>query len=105
MLLVCFVNGDDAVWHVGEQCPIDRRIDYLYKSSTIGEKEQGVLAHLTLETVYLIQADGDELNHILNQYTIASHGENALSITVPFPVGKKVVRWYGDIARTILLNL
>lgn len=41
-----------------------------------------------------IQADGDELSHI----------DSTFSGTLPVPK-KSVAHWYGDLARTIYLNL
>lgn len=54
-----------------------------------------------------IQADGNELEHIQEQYAkklwIGNNPETIYSI--PMPNNQRVIRWYGDIAKTILSNL
>lgn len=65
-------------WHVGSELPkVDiNQIDY-------------------------IQADGDELFHIIQLFKFRSTD----TFTIPIPFDKRVVKWYGDIAKTIIANL
>jgi hypothetical protein len=65
-----------AQWHVGEKVP-----------------------DVPVERIVELQADGDELEYIENIFS--THGK----CSIPIPYAKRVVRWYGDIARTIYLNL
>lgn len=58
-----------------------------------------LLPTLVNEELDFIQADGDELDAIL--YTFLSDG----GYTIPVPRDNRVVRWYGDIAKTIYFNL
>lgn len=62
--------------------------------------------HLRIsEEVAYIQADGDELDHIKYIFCSTPEFRNATSqYTIPM-VSKRVVRWYGSIAHTILGNL
>jgi hypothetical protein len=62
------------------------------------------LPTLVNEEIDFIQADGDELDHILFQFL---NGSNPFSMnfTIPVPKDREVVRWYGDIAKTIYYNL
>ncbi len=53
------------------------------------------LPTLVNEEIDYIQADGDELIAIRQLFPEA----------IPFPQGKRVVRWFGDLAKTIYYNL
>jgi hypothetical protein len=46
------------------------------------------------EEISFIQADGHELDFILANFT-----------NLPYPKGRRVVRWYGETARFIYQNL
>ena len=52
-----------------------------------------------------IQADGDELEHIKYVFTMKDKNQFKSGYSVPMPREERVVRWYGDIAKTILANL
>jgi len=72
----------------------------------IYENDQWEEAHLPIKIrkegipgVKYIQVDGDELDEIRYRF---SQGQQC---TIPFPTGRREVRWYGDIAKTILGNL
>jgi hypothetical protein len=65
-------EGDWKDYHVGD------RIDFEVEERRIPEIEY-------------IQADGHELNAIVKVF----------QGTIPLPVGPRVIRWYGDLARTI----
>lgn len=76
-------NGGETpviLWHVGTPFPSDIAKFAMQKT--------------TLE----LQADGDELEHIKRVFSLGG------TYTIPMPQ-KRVVRWYGDIARTIIGNL
>lgn len=64
-----------------------------------GQKEKFFKSQL--DTIVKIQADGDELDHILSQYQNPTIKE----YSIPVPLNKQVVVWYGDIAKTIIANL
>ena len=106
MLVISFSDGFDTEWRVSEKNPLDVIYEYV---NNLEEREYNIALSRTLDKVFMIQADGDELLHIMNQYTRKYGDENTqpyvLSFDIPIPTGKSVVRWYGDIARTILLNL
>lgn len=55
------------------------------------------------EVIDFIQADGDELVAIREMFTVPIT-DTINQLTIPFP-NKRVVRWYGDLARTIYQNL
>lgn len=65
------------------------------------------------EEIDFIQADCDELDEIATKFTqggIARVSDSEETIcpptySIPMPNGKRVVRWYGDIAKTIYFNL
>lgn len=66
-------NADwDREYHVGD------KVDYNWEEDRISMIEH-------------IQADGHELNAIVRMF----------QGTIPLPIGGRVVRWYGDLARTI----
>lgn len=74
MLYAIGENKKEFTWHIGEETKH---------------------FHRNAEVFNMVQADGDELMHIVSLF-----GPN-----MPVPTGKRVVRWYGDFARTILGNL
>ena len=78
-----FENGSETpviIWHVGTPF-------------------QNELAKFTsAKSVLELQADGDELEHIKRLFSLGG------TYSIPMPQ-KRVVRWYGDIARTIIGNL
>jgi hypothetical protein len=76
MLYITFNSGDTREWHVSEPSPI--RWDE---------------AHAIRE----IQADGHELDHIRNMFCFSPE-------YVVIPRGR-VVRLFGDLAKTIVANL
>ena len=57
-----------------------------------------------MDSISSLQADGQELEHIWNQY-----GQNTYAgqivYSIPIPIDKPVVTWFGDIAKTIIANL
>lgn len=80
MLYIVFDSGRERTWHVGEPLPIT---------------DAEVFA------VKMIQADGDELKHIQDLFhSTTSSG----SKTIPMPYDRRVAKWYGDIAKTIIGN-
>jgi len=77
-------KGFSRTWHIGELMPVS--ID-------------------SIEDIVMIQADGDELTHIINQYTTL-HLNNTIDIcTIPLIPNIRVMRWCGSIAQTIIANL
>ena len=108
MLVVCFRDGEDATWHINEGSPIDTAISELERSSgkSMTEPEHGIILGRILNDVYMLQADGDELEHIKRQYKNHT-GPDCVqpTYTIPMDPNKKIMKWHGDIARTILLNL
>lgn len=52
-----------------------------------------------------LQADGDELEHIKNQYKSAGSMQFEYIYSIPMPMNRIVVRWYGCTAQTIVANL
>ena len=92
MLVVCFNHGHDVAWHVGDESFVDT----FYRTTAeldADEVTAGKLLATELAKVYMIQADGDELDHISRLFP---------ALASP---NKRVVRWVGDLARTILVNL
>lgn len=77
------------------------------KSTNMKGKQNHVELHvpfhnlptLVNEEIDHIQADCDELDAIQRVF----HFDGIFNI--PMPNGKRVVRWYGDIAKTIYFNL
>jgi hypothetical protein len=53
--------------------------------------------------IEFIQADGDELDYVVRLFTPIRDGVSR-PCTIPVP-RQRVVRWYGDIARTIYANI
>lgn len=82
MLAIKFKDseGFEEEWHIGEPCPIG--ID-------------------SIEDVSMIQADGHELQHILDQY----YSLETSNSTIPSIQRVRVMRWCGSIAQTIIANL
>lgn len=76
MLYIVFDSGRERTWHVGEPLP---------------------MTDAEVFAVKMIQADGDELEHIRDLFCVTSK-------TIPIPFNKRVVVWYGDIAKTIIGN-
>jgi len=85
MLTITTIEGQEIEWHIGEKVP---------DMWGFAGRE-----HDALQRISSITADGDELGHIREIFH--SRGTH---FTVPMP-NKPVSRWYGDIARTIYLNL
>lgn len=107
MLVICFNDGRDLNWHVNERQPLDLLVSQLESKfeGTLTEAESGIFLAHTLAKVYMLQADGHELEHIKRQFSNPStDGPGRKDLTIPI-TGAAVMRWYGDIARTILLNL
>ena len=74
-MLYIILNGKERTWHVGQPSPI---------------------SHSEAADVDEIQADGDELEHIVDMFPI--------NRSLPIPRGR-VVRWFGDHAKLIAGNL
>lgn len=72
----------EAIWHVGE-------------STTMNMPELSTITH--------IQADGDELEYIKELFRLEMTG--VPHYTIPMPLDRSLVTWYGDFARTIIANL
>lgn len=83
MLYVEMRNSTHLSWHVGEKLKPN---DILDASSVIAS---------TIEDVVMVQADGDELDYIIDKFGIAAMR----------PKNSNVVKWYGDIAKFIVGNL
>jgi hypothetical protein len=65
----------------------------------VGEKVPDV----PVERIVELQADGDELEYIENIFSLPCGSYGVCSI--PIAHTNRISRWYGDIARTIYLNL
>ena len=109
MLVICFNDGYDVEWHVGDVAPLQKLME---KHDNLGEREVNRVQANILDKVFMLQADGHELQYIMEQYvSLPGHDSNGHSrqygyaLSIPSPRGKRIVRWAGDIARTILLNL
>ncbi len=84
-----FKNGKGMTWHVSKLT-------------------SAILVDTEIENMIYLQADGDELEHIQKQYTTyhtatSPHTRNGYSI--PMPLNIRVVRWYGDLGKSIAFNL
>ena len=102
MLVILTTDGHEVEWHVGEAVP------EIWGQNK--NRDKG------LQRISFLQADGHELEHIRKLYTNKltvfappgeSDGPQSVDFdcpTLPIPT-KKVCRWYGDLARTIYLNL
>jgi len=84
MLCIFTTDGHEIEWHVGEPAP------EMWGAS--GKLDSA------LQRISYVQADGHELSHILSRFTCGGRP------TIPMP-DCRVCRWYGDLARTIYLNL
>jgi len=98
MLAIVTKDGHEIQWHVGTPVP---------KMWGKGGSE-----YQAMERIYMLQADGDELAHVQKTFTsrVIMHspdGTEQINVDVPsLPIANKpVVRWYGDLAKTIFLNL
>ena len=80
MLAIIFQSGRERQWHVGSPSPIN------------GEPE--------VDAIKYIQADGHELDHIKLHFA-----DGDANPAIPMVRGQRVLRWYGDIAKTIITNL
>lgn len=76
---IVFHDGHELTWHIGQKLPI------------FSTKQIDAISH--------IQADGDELQHIMNLFSIDG------VFTIPMPKVGRVIRWFGDIAKTIIANI
>lgn len=81
-LYIVTTKKPDFEWHIGERLELSPEY---------------------INTIQYIQADGDELEHIVIEFTLISN--TYANITIPLPKTKRVVKWYGDIAKTIIANL
>ena len=77
-------SGTICTWHIGQTLP-----------------------PIKIDSVVSLQADGDELEHIVDQYQCGGQRANTATYcySIPMPMDKPVVTWYGDIAKTIIVNL
>ena len=101
MLVICLNDGADIEWHTGEPNPLERILSKYDDPRVRARGEAALLAR-----VYMVQADCGELEHIQNQYaSVDGNSGQFFQYSIPIPTPNRVVRWYGDIARTILLNL
>jgi len=84
MLSIVFKSGAEVQWH------INQKKKWQYKD----------VADITE-----IQADGDELEHIKSIFCLKYDGAQVdQRPTIPLPK-VRVVRWFGDIAKTIIGNI
>ena len=60
-----------------------------------------------IDDVKYIQADGHELEAIKKVFEHCAVGTvpHAIMYSIPMPYDRRVVQWWGDIAKTILSNL
>jgi hypothetical protein len=82
-LYITYENKEEREWHVGQVSPDGwRRVSH-------------------------IQADGHELEHIVDRYQCGGQRGNAQThcYSIPMPMNRRVVRWCGDIAKIIVANL
>ena len=88
MLVIVLTTAEgqemEKEWHVGDALP-----------------EHPAREKLCRFPYILIQADGHELEYVGRMFA----DNEGKDISIPYPLEKRIVRWYGDIARTILLNL
>lgn len=80
MYVTFYENGCEKEYHIEDPIDHDRELRYI-------------------SGIEWIQADGHELEAIQQKYLYGNGG-----YTIPMPRGQ-VSRWYGDIARSIHLNL
>lgn len=91
MLYIVTTDGHEIEWHVGEPVP----------------KMWGLVPYGTdrdLQRISYIQADGDELAHIREMFTSGFGSDGCPRYNIPMPA-KQMCHWYGDLAKTIYLNL
>ena len=85
MLHIIFQSGKERKWHIGEKNPVN--FD-------------------EVNAIQEIQADGDELDYIKKQYCDGNNIESTVTAySIPLPRNKRVVRWFGDIAKIIISNI
>lgn len=92
MLSIIMANKHKFFWHLGEKLP-----------------------HVSISLVAELQADGAELEHIRKLFTnrltvhVPSDVEGPKTIEFDYPsipmTTKRGCYWYGDFARTILVNI
>lgn len=70
----------------------------IYEDDTEIEWHMGKVIPSGFQNVKMVQADGHELDYIQKQYSM----NNNYSIPMP---NQRVVRWCGDIAKTIIANM
>ena len=75
-----YEDNSGTTWHIGSHAP-------------------NQLTDNNLRRIVYLQADGDELAYIVSSYTVNGH------LTIPLSTRVNVVRWYGDLAKTIAYNL
>lgn len=84
-------SGTEKIWHIGMKTPLE----LFFSNDNLR----------IIEQVAYIQADLDELEHIRNLFTsISQFKDVAIVCTIPMP-RQRVVKWVGETAQTILLNL
>lgn len=84
-LVIKFESGYIKEYHIGLDVPI---------------------SHEECRAIAEIQANGDELEYIINKYTINPKAHSSdKRYTIPIPFNTRIVRWFGDIAQTIIANL
>jgi hypothetical protein len=76
MLYIVKTDGSETKWWTGQKIP-----------------------DILPARIEYLQADGDELSYIVNLFT-----DQYGYVTIPHQYGRVVI-WYGDMARTIYLNL
>lgn len=69
-MYITFKNGRERLWHIGSPTPT------------------------TDQEVVEVQADGDELEYVINRFK-----------NIPYPSHQRVVKWHGDLAKLIANNL
>lgn len=74
-------------------------LGYTSKQWYVGKPSPVV--HYEVESVTEIEADGEELQYIKDQYTASLIGGSSM----PIPYNKLSARWFGDLAKTIVANL
>ena len=117
MLYVVFHNGlamnwNPIKWHIGTPKPLEVERSK-YKKADYHEQMADEAEARWLANVAYIQVDGDELNLVKKKYSVNNVKSNSIgspysfvvSYSIPFPSTNNVVSWYGDLARTILMNL
>lgn len=62
-----------------------------------------VLTDNEIDNIKYFSADGEELYYIKSQYS--KYTDPTTEFSIPIPRNQDIVRWYGDIAKTIVFNL